>query len=58
LTHMIKFANLEFIFAIRGPKLAWRSIEDKLIKHKIGGLLFYRHPWNDLGGTSKGVSLS
>ncbi len=32
------------------PKLAGRGIEDKLIKHKIGGLLFYMHPWNDFRG--------
>jgi len=35
---MIKFGNLEFVFAIKGSKLARRSVEDKLIKHKIGGL--------------------
>jgi len=37
---MMKFANFEFMFAIRGPKLARRSVQGKLIKHKIGGFLF------------------
>jgi len=37
LPHMIKFANFEFIFAIRGPKLVIRVVLDKLVKHKIGG---------------------
>jgi len=37
---MIKFANFEFIFAIKGPKLAKRGVENKLIEHKIGGLFF------------------
>jgi len=35
--HMLKFLNFEFIFAIRGLKLAKRSVQGKLIKHKIGG---------------------
>jgi len=52
---MIKFANFEFTFAIRGPKLAGNGVVDKLIKHKIG-FFFYMHPWNDFGGTNKGVS--
>jgi len=47
---MIKFEILEFKFAIKGPKLARRGLEDKLIKHKIEGLLFYMHPSNDFGG--------
>jgi len=34
---MKKFANFEFRLAIRGPKLAWGVVQDKLIKHKIGG---------------------
>jgi len=33
---MIKFEKLEFIFAIGGPKLARRGIQDRFIKHKIG----------------------
>jgi len=37
---MVKFANFEFIFAGKGPKLALRDARDKLIKHKIGNLLF------------------
>jgi len=53
---MIKFANFEFIFAIRGPKLARRGVVDKLIKHKVGGLFFYLHPWNEFGGMNEGVS--
>jgi len=46
--YMIKFANSEFLLAIRGPKLAWRGLEDKFFKHKIGSLFFYLHPWNAL----------
>jgi len=52
---MIKFANFELIFVIRGPKLARRGIPDKLIKHKIGGLLFYLHTWNDFAGARGSV---
>jgi len=37
---MTKFENFEFIFAIRGPKLARRDIQDTFFKHKIGSLLF------------------
>jgi len=55
---MIKFANSKFIFAIRGPKLARRNIEDKFIKHKIGDLLFYMHPWNDFTRTNNGGNSS
>jgi len=44
LPHMIKFANSEFIFAIRDPKLAKNGIPDKLIKHKIGGLFILPVP--------------
>jgi len=41
---MIKFANFEFIFAIRGPKLAWRHEEIQNFKqHKIG-VHFYIYP--------------
>jgi len=54
---MIKFANFEFIFAIKCPKLTRRGVQGKLIKHKIGGYLFYLHPWNDLEEPSKGASL-
>ncbi len=43
-SQMIKFANFEFILAIRGPKFARRHIEGKLMKFKIGGLFFYMHP--------------
>jgi len=37
---MIKFANFEFIFGIKGLKLAMRGVVDKLRRHKIGGLCF------------------
>jgi len=53
---MIKFANSEFIFAIRGPKLAWESVQDKFSKHKIGGFFFYLHPWNDLEWSNEGAN--
>jgi len=51
---MIKFANFEFIFAIRGPKLAWRGVVDKLIKHKIGGPFFTCIPGMTLGRRARG----
>jgi len=38
---MIKFANFEFIFAIRGPKLAREGAQDKFFKHKIGDFFFF-----------------
>jgi len=53
---MIKFANFEFIFAIRGLKLAMGGVEDKFFKHKIGGFFFYLHLWNDLELPSKGAN--
>jgi len=49
---MLKFANFEFIFAIWGPKLVGRSVQGKLIKHKIGGF-FLLAP---LEGPSKGAN--
>jgi len=39
-----------FIFAVRDSNLTRGGTVDKLIKHKIGGLFLYMHPWNDLGG--------
>jgi len=35
--HRIKFANFEFTYAIRGPKLARQGVQGKLIKNRIGG---------------------
>jgi len=49
---MTKFANFELIFAIRGPKLARRSVEGKLIKHKIGGL-FFTYTFGMTGGDER-----
>jgi len=47
---MIKFVDFEFIeFAIRGSKLAKRSVQGKLIKHKVGGF------WNDLELLTEGA---
>jgi len=53
---MIKFANSKFLFAIIGLKLTRRSKQDKLMKHKIEGLIAYLPPWNDIAGTRKGLS--
>jgi len=36
----MKFENYEFIFAIRGPKLAKEGVQDKFFKHKIGAFSF------------------
>jgi len=47
---MIKFANFEFMFAIKGSILGRRDVKDKLIQHKIEGL-FYMHLWNDFART-------
>jgi len=41
---MIKFANSEFILVIRGPKLAKRGVQCRLIKHKIVGFSLHLHP--------------
>jgi len=41
---MMKFGNFELIFAIRDTKIVRIGVEDKLFKHKIGGLFFYIHP--------------
>jgi len=51
---MIKFANSEFIFAIRGPKLAWRGVQDKIIKPPIGSFFFYLHPGMIWSGRARG----
>jgi len=53
---MINFANFEFIFAIKGPKIARRGVQGKFIKYNIGGFSFYLHPWNDLEWPSEGFS--
>jgi len=41
---------------LEAPKLVRRDISNKSITHKIGGLLFYLHPWNDFAGMSEGVA--
>jgi len=38
---MIKFANSEFILAIKGSTFIPRGGEDELTKHTIGDLLLY-----------------
>jgi len=59
LPHFIKFANFEFIFVIRGPKLgpklAERSTVDKVIKYKIVFLFtctFEMTSWRQAKGVS------
>jgi len=51
---MIKLSNFEFIFAIKGPKLAMRIVQGKFVEYKIGGFLFYLYPWNDWEGQARG----
>jgi len=51
---MIKFANLEFIFAIRGPILARWLLLGKLIKCKIGFVFFTCTPRMTWRGQARG----
>jgi len=45
---MIKFVNFEFIFAIKGPKLAGRGVNNRNNTAQNRGAFFYFHPWLDL----------